>query len=124
MQGAFVLDRVDMRLDRKSRPISFIVVIPTEMPEEETRPKAPVHKNQIAALACLAAQFEGLEVIEDVEVTGIDRTGVINAVKEVMDAGPRHRRLRAEEAIDGLVKGGFLIEADGLLNLRRDSAED
>ena len=124
VQGAFVLDRVEIRLDSKGRPISSIVVIPTEMPEEETRPKAPVHKNQIAALACLTAQFEGLEVIEDVEVTGIDRTGAINAVKEVMDAGPRHRRLRAEEAIDGLIKGGFLIEADGLLSLRRDSAED
>ncbi|MEJ1165560.1 AAA family ATPase [Variovorax sp. CCNWLW186] len=124
VQGAFLLEPVEVRIDSKGRPVNSIVVVPTDLPEEPERANAPAHKNQSIALTCLQAHFEMQEVAEDSDMVSIDRTVAIEVVKEVMDAGPRHRKQRAAEAIDGLVKGGFLVEIGGQLSLPADAEDD
>lgn len=115
VQGAFVLETVELGLSNKGRPISSIVVIPTDVRDEQETPKVPVHKNQIAALARLMQCFELQHAIEDEDFHGLELDEAVEMVKEVMTAGPRHAKLRAQEAIDGLVNGGFLIERGGIL---------
>lgn len=115
VQGAFVLETVELGLSNKGRPISSIAVIPTDVREEHETPKVPVHKNQIAALARLMQCFEVQQAIEDEDFNGLELDEAVEMVKEVMTAGPRHAKLRAQEAIDGLVNGGFLIESGGVL---------
>lgn len=124
LQCGFVLDRVEIRLDRKGMPLSSIVVVPTDIPSDETRPKVPAHKNQIAALECLTAQFEDIAPLDDVDQVPFTRDLAIDAVKEIMGGSQRHRKQRAEEAIEGLVRGGFLTETDGELSLPEAPTED
>ena len=117
VQGAFLLEPVEVRIDSKGRPVNSIVVVPTDLPEEPERANVPAHKNQNLALASLKAHFEVQEAIEVPDMVGLTREEAIDVVKEAMEAGPRHRKQRAAEAIDGLVKGGFLVEIDGQLSL-------
>jgi len=124
VQGGFVLDPVEIRLDSKGRPVTSIVVVPTELPDDVAPVKGPAHKNQILALECIRALLDGEDRPEGVDVFSLNREAAIDAVKEVMEAGPRHRKMRAEEAIDGLVKGGFVLEDDGALSLPEGSSED
>lgn len=124
VQGAFLLEPVEVRIDSKGRPVNSIVVVPTDLPDEPERPDAPAHKNQRLALTRLQAYFEVQDAIEDPEMVGLNREEAIEVVKEVMEVGPRHRKLRAAEAIDGLVKGGFLVEIDGQYSLPAHGLDD
>lgn len=123
VQGAFLLEKVEVRLDSKGRPVNSIVVVPIDLPDEQERANTPAYKNQSAALASLKAHFDGQGADEDLGVVSLDRAVAVEVVKEVMEAGPRHRKLRAAEAIDGLVKAGFLVEIAGQLSLP-DDADD
>lgn len=124
VQGAFLLEPVEVRIDSKGRPVNSIVVVPTDLPEEPDRANTPAHKNQSLALARLQAQFEAQEAAEDSDMVCIDRALAIEVVKEAMDAGPRHRKQRATEAIDGLVKAGFLVEIGGQISLPDNADND
>lgn len=124
VQGAFLLEPVEVRIDSKGRPVNSIVVIPTDLPDEPERPDAPAHKNQRLALTRLQAYFEVQDAIEDPEMAGLNREEALEVVKEAMEVGPRHRKLRAAEAIDGLVKGGFLVEIDGQYSLPAHGLDD
>ncbi|WP_208513159.1 AAA family ATPase [Variovorax paradoxus] len=124
VQGAFDLQRVEVRIDSKGRPVSSIVAVPVEMPDEDDRPSGPVHKNQIAALACLKAQIAEVEGLDGVDRITFERSAAIDAVKAVMTGDARHRKERAAEAIDGLLKGGFLAEYDGEISLPEVLDED
>lgn len=123
VQGAFVLEKVEVRTDSKGRPVNSIVVVPTELPDKQERTNTPAHKNQSAALAALKAHFEAQGADDEFGVVSLDREVAVEVVKEVMDAGPRHRKLRAAEAIDGLVKAGYLVEVGGQLSLPDDNAD-
>jgi len=121
VQGAFLLEPVEVRIDSKGRPVNSIVVVPTDVPDEQERAHTPAHKNQSLALARLQAHFEAQETAENSDIVSIDRVLAIEVVKEAMDAGPRHRKQRATEAIDGLVKNGFLVEIGGQIGLPGDA---
>lgn len=122
VQGAFDLQRVELRVDSKGYPVSSIVAVPVEMPDAGDRPSGPAHKNQIAALACLKPLFE--ERLDGVDQITYERGAAIDAVKAVMTGDARHRKERASEAIDGLLKGGFLAEYDGEIGLPEIPDED
>lgn len=124
VQGAFLLEPVEVRIDSKGRPVNSIVVVPTDLPDEQERTNTPAHKNQKLALSRLQANFEVLEAYEDSDMVSVDRVVAVELVTEVMEAGPRHRKQRATEAIDGLVKAGFLIEIGGQLSLPADADND
>lgn len=124
VQGAFLLEPVEVRIDSKGRPVNSIVVVPTDLPEEPERTNAPAHKNQNLALARLKAHFEVQEAADDPDMVGLNREEAIDVVKEAMEAGPRHRKQRAAEAIDGLVKGGYLVEIDGQYSLPDHRSDD
>ena len=124
LHGGFMLDRVEIRPNRNGEPLNSIVVVPTDIPSHETRPKVPAHKNQIAALECLTAQFEDIAPLDGADQATFTRDAAIEAVKEVMGGSARHRKQRAEEAIEGLVRGGFLTETDGELSLPEAPTED
>lgn len=124
VQGAFLLEPVEVRIDNKGRPVNSIVVVPTDLPEEPERTNAPAHKNQNLALARLKAHFEVQEAADDPDMVGLNREEAIDVVKEAMEAGPRHRKQRAAEAIDGLVKGGYLVEIDGQFSLPDHGSDD
>ncbi|MGA0569599.1 AAA family ATPase [Variovorax sp. VNK109] len=121
--GAFVLERVELEPDSKGRPRYSIVVVETEVPEQEAGARRPAHKNQLLVLEMLEKRLAELCELESDELEPISHEQAIETAVEALTAvGPKHRKLRAKEAVDGLVKGGYLVEVNGQLGLP-DSGE-
>jgi len=122
--GAFLLEKVELEPDSKGRPRSSVVVVPTEMPKEEAAARGPSHKNQRTALGVLKVQLIGIEAMEDGEPATITFDQAVDMVKDSIEVGPKHQKLRAQEAIRGLIKDGFLMEEDGVLSLPSEQGGD
>lgn len=122
--GAFLLEKVELEPDSKGRPRSSVVVVPTEMPKEEAAARGPSHKNQRIALSVLKVHLAGIEAMEDGEPATITFDQAVDMVKDAIEVGPKHQKLRAQEALRGLIKDGFLMEADGVLSLPSEQGGD
>lgn len=120
VEGAFVLDRVELAPDSKGKPRHSIVVTPIEMPEKKAdAPRGPAHKNQRAALVAIKQHIVAESIANgDAPLQPLPWDEAVEIAKEHMEVGPKHQKLRAQEAIRGLVKQGFLIkQEDGQLSL-------
>lgn len=117
IEGAFVLDRVELEPDSKGRARSSIVVVETEVPESAPGSRRPAHKNQLAVLELLEKRLAELGDLDEYEPELIPREQAVEAAMGAITAGVRHRKLRAQEALDGLIKGGYVVETDGQIGL-------
>ncbi|MBX3609198.1 MAG: AAA family ATPase [Hydrogenophaga sp.] len=120
VEGAFVLDRVELPPDSKGKPRHSIVVTPIEMPEKEAdAPRGPRYKNQRAALVAIKQHIVAESIANgDAPLQPLPWDEAVEIAKEHMEVGPKHQKLRAQEAICGLVKQGFLVrQEDGQLCL-------
>ncbi len=117
--GAFVLDRIELKPDSKGKPRHSIVVTPIDMPEAKVDSSSgPAHKNQRAALVVIKQHIVSQSVMDgDAPFQPLPREQAVELAKACMDAGPKHQKLRAQEAIQGLIKQGYLIEQDDQLRL-------
>lgn len=116
VSGAFVLERVELPPDNEGRPRHSVVAVPVEV-EEAPEPARQLPKNQAAALSALQSALSNVEDDEQ----SIDSAAALELVKEAMDTDQRHRKQRAQEALEGLRKVGLLLEEDGRYHLA-DSA--
>lgn len=122
--GAFLLEKVEIEPDSKGRPRSSIVVVQTEMPQEAAVAREPAYKHQRTALGVLKVQLIGIEAMEGEEPATITFDQAVGMVKDSIEVGPKHQKLRAQEAIRGLIKEGFLSEEDGVLSLPSEQGSD
>lgn len=114
LEGAFVLDGVELEPDSKGKPRHSIVVTPIEMPEKKSdATRGPAHKNQRAALDAIKLHIVAQSVMNgDAPLEPLPCDKAVEIAKEHMEVGPKHQKLRAQEAIRGLIKQGFLLAED------------
>jgi hypothetical protein len=122
--GAFLLEKVELEPDSKGRPRSSIVVVQTEMPKEEAAAREPAYKHQRTALGLLKVQLAEIEAVSDGEPATITFDRAVDMVKGSIGADPKHQKLRAQDAIRGLIKGAYLSEQDGVLSLPGEQETD
>lgn len=110
--GAFALQRVELPPDNDGRLRCSVVAVPVEV-EEAPEPARQLPKNQAAALSALKTALNDLEDDEQ----SIEAAAALELVKEAMETDQRHRKQRAQEALEGLRKVGLLVEEDGRYRL-------
>lgn len=124
MSEAFILEKVELEPDCKGRPRSSIVVVPTEMPSEQPASREPAHKNQKLVRGVLRVHLVGIEAMADGKPATITFDQAVDLVKDSIESSPKHQKVRAQEAIRGLIKGGFLLDSDGVLSLPSEQGAD
>lgn len=122
-RGGFQLVCVELPDDANGRPVHSVVIEEVELPETpDGASRAPMGKNQRLALDILTDHLADLQEAGE-ERPSVSLDDATKLVMEQIEAGPKHRKLRAQEAIKALITMAFVVEQDGQL-LRLEDAED
>lgn len=124
LSGAFELKKIELKPDSEGRSRSSIVAVEAEMPKEPPASRRPAYKNQITAFDLLRIHLIGIEAISDGEPATITFDQAVDLVKDSIEVTPKHQKVRAQEAIRGLIKGEFLVDLDGVLSLPGEQDAD
>ncbi|MDP3250630.1 MAG: AAA family ATPase [Hydrogenophaga sp.] len=117
VSGAFLLQKVELQPDSKGNPRNSVVVVQTEMPEEQDKPREPAYKHQRTVLGLLKVHLVEIEAMQEEGSASIGFDHAVEMVKDSLDVGPKHQKLRAQEAIRGLIKAGFIVEQGDAISL-------
>lgn len=125
VRGGFELVRVELPDDARGRPVHSVVIAQVELPErdDDGPVRGPMGKNQRLAYDLLTDHLADLQEASD-ERPSITTEAAIKLVMEQVEAGPKHKKLRAKEAIEGLVTMNLMAEQDGRLVRLEDAADD
>lgn len=118
---AFDLEIIEIGMDKSGTPITSCAVVEVEGAAREIQ-KEPRGTNQKFLLASFKDLLRGLQMMgaatgDDLPTSIPLEEAISRLIGELNIADPRHRRERAREAFNSLVKNGFLLLEDGNLSL-------
>lgn len=126
IRGGFALVRVELPDDHRGRAVHSVVIEEVELPErdDDGPARGPMGKNQRLALDLLTDHLAERQEAGE-ECPSILRETAIHLVTDQIEAGPKHKKLRAKEAIEGLIAMGVIVEQDDrLMRLEDTDAAD
>lgn len=122
IRGGFRLLRVELPDDERGRPVHSVVIEEVELPErdDDGPARAPMGKNQRLALDLLTDHLAELQEAGE-ECPSVTTEAAIKLVMDQIEAGPKHKKLRAKEAVEGLIAMGVIVEQDARLMRLEDA---
>ncbi|HWT19434.1 MAG TPA: AAA family ATPase [Variovorax sp.] len=127
IRGGFELVRVELPYDDQGRTVHSVAISEVELPDsdDDGSVKGPMGKNQRLALDLLTGHLAELQEGGE-ERPSIATDAAIKLVMAQIEAGPKHKKLRAKEAVEGLINMNFMVvQGDRLMRLEdADAAEE
>jgi putative DNA primase/helicase len=122
IRGGFALVRVELPDDHRGRAVHSVAIEEVELPErdDDGPVRGPMGKNQRLALDLLTDHLAELQEAGE-ERPSITAEAAIKLVMDQIEAGPKHKKLRAKEAIEGLIAMGVIVEQDARLMRLEDA---